>query len=60
MKFERLFIEKQLVERRKREVEALTQIAKLDKQIHDVVSKRQKLESLDMNQEFLKVQNEAK
>ena len=60
MKFERLFIEKQLAERRKREVEALTQIAKLDKQFHDVVSKRQKLESLDMNQEFLKVQNEAK
>ena len=55
MKFERIFIEKQLEETKKKEAELNETLSQLNSKITDMQIKRKKLESLDMKEEFKKM-----
>ena len=53
MKFERLFIEKQLKEREKREREKKNEIEDLQKQIEEYRYKRKNLENMNVYEEVI-------
>ena len=60
MKFERLFIEKQLHEVKKKEREFQDEIQRLDNQINDFKTKRQRLENQDQRELFEKDEEERR
>jgi Cu2+-containing amine oxidase len=52
MKFERLLIEKQLTEKKRREDALLLEIARVEKEKIDTIAKRERLETMDVRKDI--------